>query len=65
MDVDEAISKFTIEKTSIENTTKIRFVDPKVLENEVQRAFKSDTRGIEKYSNYFPFKYKEYEILVA
>ena len=64
VDVDEAILKSTVEKTSLENSTKIRFVDPKVLENEVQKALKSDTRGIEKYSKYFPFKYKEYEIPV-
>ena len=59
--IDEAISKSKIEKTKIK---KIRFVDPKVLENEVQKASKSDTGGMEKYSNYFPFRYKEYEILV-
>ena len=64
MDVDEAILKSTIEKTSTKISTKVRFIDPKVLENEVQKALKSDTRGMEKYSKYFPFKYKEYEILV-
>ena len=64
VDVDEAVLKSTLEKTSLENSKKIRFVDPKVLENEVQKALKSDTGGMEKYSKYFPFKYKEYEIPV-
>ena len=64
VDVDEAVLKSTVEKTSLENSTKIRFVDPKVLENEAQKALKSDTGGMEKYSKYFPFKFKEYEIPV-
>ena len=58
--VDEEILKSTIGGSS----TKIKFVDPKVLEKEEQKALKSDTRGMEKYSRYFPFKYKEFEILV-
>ena len=62
VDVDEVVLKYTIEKTSLENSTKIRFVDPKALENEVQKALKSDKGGMEKYSKYFPFKYKEHGI---
>ena len=64
MDVDEVILQSTMEKTDTQTLTKVRFVDPKILENEVQKALKSDTRGMEKYSKYFPFKYKEYEIPV-
>ena len=64
MDVDEAILRSTAEGTSTETSKKIRFVDPKVLEKEVQKALKSDTGGMEKYAEYFPFKYKEYEIPV-
>jgi len=62
IDLDEAILKYAIGGTCTEYSTKIRFVDPKVLEKEVQKALKSDTRGMEKYAKYFPFKYKEFEI---
>ena len=61
MDVDEVILQSTMEKTDTQTLTKVRFVDPKILKNEVQKALKSDTGGMEKYSKYFPFKYKEYE----
>lgn len=64
IDVDEVIARSGTEKESPELTAKIRFVDPKALENEAQKALKSDTGGMEKYSKYFPFKYKEYEIPV-
>ena len=42
VDVDEAILKSIVKKTSMETSTKLRFVDPKVLKNEVQKAIKSD-----------------------
>lgn len=64
IDVDEVIARSRTEKESLELSTKIRFVDPKALENEAQKALKSDTGGMERYSKYFPFKYKEYEIPV-
>ena len=50
MDVDEVILQSTMEKTDTQPLTKVRFVDPKILENEVQKALKSDTGAMEKYS---------------
>ena len=40
----------------------MQFVKPKKLDQEVQKAKKKDTGGMEKYSVFFPFKYKEYDI---
>ena len=59
MDVDEVTLQSVMEEIILEAFTKIRFINPKILENEVQKALKSDTGSIEKYSKYFLFKYRE------
>ncbi|MCO5570655.1 hypothetical protein L7F22_024382 [Adiantum nelumboides] len=61
--VDESNIDASQEGTN--NRPHLRFVEPDRLEKEVQKAKKSDTGGMEKYSTYFPFKYTEYEIPVT
>ena len=44
--------------------SKMRMVDPKVLEFEATKAQEKDTGGMNKYIKYFPFQYKEFDIPV-
>ena len=63
MEVDWAILGASSQVRSSANS-KIRFVEPELLERKKQKANKSDTGGMERYASWFPFQYKEFKINV-
>ena len=44
--------------------SKMRMVDPDVLEAEATKGQEKDTGGMNKYIKYFPFQYREFDICV-
>ena len=47
-----------------EGSSSKNIIDPKALEKEAKKAEGKATGGMEQYSKFFPFKYKEFEIPV-
>lgn len=48
----------------ISSMSKIRIVDPDILKTEATKGQEKDTGGMNKYIEYFPFQYREFDIPV-
>lgn len=46
------------------SASKMRIVDPDILEAKATKGQDKDTGGMNKYINYFPFQYKEFDVPV-